>query len=403
MRLLYTLLISLGFFQLDISGAEGAEKNVNPAPVLPSYWVQVEAGLGGMNLFGTLRINYPLGDVKELKILGTSFSLEHLIEIDANGCGRSTWRLTGLRTSLVPSGRQHLRWLPLRGVWVGFERVKIGHALEDAGDPRWLIREVAEGEYEIRSLDGRGWHYKHGSLTSAEHPALGTVRFITHGGLVCEMRLADALSDSPALLKVEYDENARFISLSMAGQEAHRFIWNSTGQLIAWKRPDGVEVRYGYSNGLLSEITETGKAPRVFKWAENPGYGSGDSRWIFPVHLAADEHSDYTYDISSKGFILTRLDRSTCKITTTIFNPRRRRLEQQTRNASWVVFFRKGNAGGIGGLESIATGSGELLEEYRYDEKGQLIGLKRKGEADRTLRYDESGRLMALDEGQILP
>lgn len=52
-------------------------------------------------------------------------------------------------------------------------------------------------------------------------------------------------------------------------------------------------------------------------------------------------------------------------------------------------------------IERISTGKGEILEDYRYDEQGQLVAVKRKGEPERLLRYDESGRLMDLDEVRV--
>jgi YD repeat-containing protein len=186
--------------------------------------------------------------------------------------------------------------------------------------------------------------------------------------------------------------------LTLAGQEAQRFQWNAAGQLISWQRCDKSVVAFNYRDGLLSEVAEAGGAPQHFAWAKNSGYGRGDSRWDVPVHLASDEHSDYIYSMSSKGFILSRRDRITRIMTTTIYNPRRRQLEQQVGNASIIVTFRRGPTSGNTGLESVVSGSGEILEEFSYDEKGQLIGMKRKGEPDRKLSYDESGRLMALDD-----
>jgi YD repeat-containing protein len=113
------------------------------------------------------------------------------------------------------------------------------------------------------------------------------------------------------------------------------------------------------------------------------------------VHLASDGVNDYTYELTSKGFVMKRTELATRVVTTTVFNPRRHRLNQQAGEFDFLVVFRA-EAGGAA-LERIEVG-GEIMEKYLYDDRGQLIGIQRHGEGERTLTYDESGRLMALEE-----
>lgn len=80
---------------------------------------------------------------------------------------------------------------------------------------------------------------------------------------------------------------------------------------------------------------------------------------------------------------------------TTVFNSRRRRLNQQTEGFNFLVVFRNGPGGSA--LERIEIG-GEIMKKYLYDARGQLTGIQRHGEGERTLSYDESGRLMAPEE-----
>ena len=465
-------------------GKDGKPKRTHPWQ--SQHWERIEAGLGNIALDGTLKVSFPLSEsgeaapqtkgpsknptnpqsvwqldvTRNLSLLGVRCALEHRVETDAYGNARSAWRVSGLQSSLAPSGRDHLLWRPLGGRSVRFRRSEIGRALSPAGATGWLIRMASPGDYEIRSLDGRVWRYTQGLLQSAGHPALGEVHFTIKGGFVREIGRA---GETP-LLRAEYDDAMRLISLELAGGKPHRLRWNADGELLRWERADGGEVTFTYRDGLLSEVRAPEETPRRFGWAENPGHGRGDSKWPAPVHLASDGENRYTYDLTSKGLVIercaipkgTRMGASpfparvglplACRAdlsaegsakaealgrrpvgtplqtqsgaaasagptecrepqdtegrserTVTIFNPLRHRLEQKADNETLIVTFRDETAG-RGAPERIETGRGEILEEYRYDERGQLLGVKRKGEPEISLSYDESGRLMALDE-----
>lgn len=396
----FVLAVSVIWIFSTLTRLMAAEGNLDSKrPLIASrYWSQIESGLGSMNLSGTLRLTYELDQSQPLKMLGLRLTLEHVVEAGPNGQACSIWRVTGLRSFLVPADRGHLRWQPLAGPSVWFEKAKISRALNEAGSSRWLIREAVDNEFEIRSLDGRSWKYNRGILTKAQHPALGELYFITQGGLLHDMHAVDALSGAASLLTVKYDDSARPVSLILGGKELHRFEWNAAGQLTAWRQIGKSPTLFRYFEGLLTEVEESGRVLQHYSWTVNPGYRRGDSRWPAPVHLASDRTSDYSYKQSSKGFILSRRDRSAVETTTTIFNPRRRQLKQSAGDSSIIATFRRGTKLDRMGLERIASGDGDILEEYRYDEKGQLVGLKRRGEPERQLSYDDLGRLMALDE-----
>lgn len=387
-------IISLLLFTSVVAAQAEAK---NPPALAVSKWTQIEAATGLMNPDGTLRLSFPLGASDALKQLGVRFELEHRIETDAVGHARSVWRPKGLQSCLVHAGRTHLLWQPLAGAPVKFERAKIGRGLADAGSARWLIRESAPGEYEIRSLDGRAWRYKQGVLAGSEHPALGQLLFSTQGAWITRIEPTDTPVGEPPLLQARYDDSGRLVSWQMVAEKPQQLIWSEDGHLTGWQRADGSEVRFTYRDNLLRGVAEPGKPPQLFTWRGNPGYGRGDSRWAAPVHLASDGTDTYAYELTSRGFVLQCRETATGKETITIFNPRRRRLEQRADGGSFMVTFRGGVAS-RGALERIETAEGEILEEYRYDERGQLVEIKRKGEPGRTLGYDESGRLMALEE-----
>jgi len=394
-------LIFWGFFGLALAAITccGAEEKAKPllTPTPSRQWPELEKAMGNVNMNGVLRLSYPLGEGKALQTLGLHCSLEHTIEVDGRGCVRSRWLITGLKTLLAPSDRQHLLWQPLFGPPVSFMRSKIGHSLNEAGASHWLIREAALNVYEIKALDGRSWRYEAGVLTSVEHPALGILKVVMRGGLLCELRATDAASDAPAWLAAKYDQAGRLESITLAGVGTHSFVWDSNGQLLTWKRAAGGQVEFEYQQGLISSIKEPDKDVKRYSWAENPGHERGDSRWRWPVHLASDEAHAYRYELSHKGFVLSCSDNASGRETVSIFNPRLHRLVQR-RNGETIIVTFHGSSGNTSALQRIENDQGEILEDYQYDERGLLVGVKRKGELDRSFSYDEDGRLMALDE-----
>lgn len=352
--------------------------------------------MGRISADGSLRLKFSLGESTELRQFGVQCALEHVVETDAEGRARSGWRFVGLKSCLVPEGRDSLLWHPLAGASVRFERAKIERSFSAAGATRWVIRECAADDYEIRAPDGRSWRYGHGQLIKIFHPALGELRCEGRGAWITVLRRNDAAAP---LLVADYDENGRLISCTMEKGKAQHFAWNDLGQLSSWQRSDDAVVRFGYRDDLLCSVVGPGKSSQHFTWEANPGYERGDSRWAAPAHLASDETSSYTYELTHKGFVMHRREHDTGRDTVTIFNPRRYRLEQKADGQSLIVIFRKA-ASIRGAIERIQTGDGEVLEAYRYDERGQLVGMKRKGEPERELTYDETGRLMAMNERQ---
>lgn len=373
-----------------------AQTDEKEAPAWEStQWSRIEAVTGRMNLDGTLRLSFPLSTSVALKQLGIRFELEHRVETDATGRARSGWRVRGLQSSLAPEGRTQLRWQPLAGAPVKFERVKIGRRLADAGSARWLIRELDPVEFEIRSLDGWAWRYRQGVLVGAEHPALGRLRFASQGAWITRIEQTDTALGEPPLLQASYNDQGCLISWQVGTERPQQLSWSEDGHLTSWRRADGSEMRLRYHDNLVSEVMEPGKPPQHFTWSENPGYDRGDSRWAAPVHLASDGANNYSYELTSKGFVMNRTELSRGDVTTTVLNPRRRRVSQQTGGFNFLVLFRNGPGGSA--LERVEK-DGETMEQYLYDEHDRLIGIRRHGEGERTLRYDEAGRLMALEE-----
>jgi len=363
-------------------------------------WTEIEAGMGEMQLDGSLKYRVSLGSSEELGLLGIHLNMEHIITTDENGGARSAWRFAGLQTSFVPMGRRLLRWKSPTGLMVDFEKAKIGPAFSRAageGAVQWLIRKTSENGYEIHSPEGVSWHYEYGRLARIEHPALGVLRVSTQGAWITRIERSGVADRGGVLLDASYSDDGRLLRLRLCGQAEQAFTWSGS-ELVAWRNAAGEYVRWSYADGLLAQISEPRQAVREICWRTNKGFGRGDSRWPLPVHLAAIDGECYDYQLTSRGFVLTRKMGSEggAPIVKTRFNPLRYRLEQWAGEDAFIVIFRS-HSPGRGAVERIATVSGDVLEEYRYDKVGRLIGVRMQGERPLDFTYDDLGRLIEVE------
>jgi len=367
-------------------------------------WTEIETGMGEMQLDGSLNYRVLLGGSELFGLLGLRPGVVHVIDVDETGSARSGWRFLGLQTSLVPSGRNVLRWKSLTGAVVDFERAAIGPAFSHAGSGQWLIRKTSEEGCTIHSPEGVSWYYEAGRLVGIEHPVLGRLRVSTQGAWVTRIELSESGDETLALLEAGYSDGRRLLKLRVGDQTEQEFTWEGT-ELVAWRSADGELVRWSYRGGLLSQISEPNGRRREIRWRANKGFGRGDSRWALPVHLAAVDDVNYGYTLTRRGFVLTRETRRAGDFgggvvsVWTRFNPLRYRLDQWAGGELLIVTFRK-HSPGRGAVERIETASGDALEEYRYDNEGRLIGVRKLGEPSLVFKYDDLGRLTEV-EGEL--
>jgi|GEM_PF-1243109 len=366
-------------------------------------WTEIEAAMGEMQLDGSLKYRISLGSSEALRLLGIRLSVEHTIDTDEAECARSGWQFSGLQTSLVPLGREHLRWKSPMGAVVDFERTKIGAAFSHAGAKgavQWLIRKTAESGYEIHSPEGVSWYYEAGQLVRIEHPVLGELRITTQGGWITRIAHSEP-AGKLSLLEAAYSDDGHLLNLRIGEQAEQEFTWNGS-DLVSWRNADGELVRWSYRDGILSQISEVGQLAREIRWRENKGFGRGDSRWALPVHLAAVDEVNYSYALTSRGFVLMRETGCAGDVgggvvsVRTRFNPLRYRLEQWAVGEELVVTFRS-RSPGRGAVERIETVHGAVLEEYRYDNEGRLIGVRKLGDPPLDFKYDDLGRLIEVE------
>jgi len=372
------------------------------AESVTTRWTQIEAAMGEMQLDGSLKYGHSLGGSEGLGLLGIHLSVEHIISVDEAGRARSGWRFLGLQTSLVPSGRDVLRWKSLTGAVVDFERAAIGPAFSHAGAADWVIREISTGAgYEIHSPEGVSWQYEAGRLVKIEHPVLGRLQVSTQGAWITRIEHSEEPEGASPLLEAVYSDGGRLLKLRVGEQAEQKFTWEGT-ELVAWPGAEGACVRWSYRGGLLSQISEPNGRLREIHWRANTGFGRGDSRWALPVHLAAIDGDYYHYKLTSRGFVLTRETsaESAVRVVRTRFNPLRYRLEQWAGGELLIVTFRSRSLG-RGAVERIENAAGEILEEYRYDAEGRLIGVRTRGEPPLDFHYDDLGRLIEAEgEGE---
>ncbi len=302
--------------------------------------------------------------------------------------------ITNLRSSLAPGDRGVLVWKPLMGGIITFDGKRIKPKLTRSDDGNWYIRRLDSGDYEIRSLDGRTWHYTKGVLTAGRHPLIGALSFTTLGAKVCSISRFDEPSSNP-FLEVCYDTEANPIRLRIGSNEANTFRWDKSGRLLSWEGAGGKTTIFTYNNGLLASVAESGKPTRSFTWAENKGYDRWGALWKAPVHLSSDDDSTYKYKFRHKGFIIHRKQKSSGKEIVSIFNPRRMRFEQRTDKTEFIVSFCS-QVNNPMALRRVENGKGEILEEYLYNDRGMLEVIRQNGKPEHRLDYDDSDRLMDL-------
>lgn len=390
------LLLSILLQLLLMPGAGQCEDMAKPEPLFKfeTCWTEIQRNLDGIQPDGLPSLRFTLGESNELKIIGINLELVHDIEVDAYGRPRSIWLITNLQSSLSSGGRDSFIWKPVTGGNINFDMKGIQHKLTKSDDGNWYIRKLASGDYEIRSLDGHTWKYKKGVLIGGEHPLFGALNFTTLGAKLCSIKRRDDSQAKP-LIEVVYDAGAHPISLRIGTDEANLFNWDEAGYLTSWKGAKGKTVTFTYNNGLLASVTESGKQTRLFSWSENKGYERWGTLWRAPVHLTSDDDSNYKYIFRHKGFIITRTQKADAKEIVTIFNPRRKRLEQHTGKMEYIVTFcTQANKSMI--PQRIEDGKGEVLEEYQYNDRGLLISIKQEGKPEQKLVYDDSDRLMDI-------
>jgi len=368
-------------------------------PSATTRWAQIEAAMGEMQLDGSLKYRFSLGESEALRLLGIRLGVEHIITTDESGGARSGWQFSGLQTSLVPSGREQLRWKSPMGGVVDFEWAKIGAAFfqaRGAGAAQWLIRKTGKFAYEIHSPEGASWHYEAGRLAKIKHPALGELQVSTQGAWITRIERREVPGRASILLEAAYSDEGHLLNLRIGEQMEQEFTWDGA-ELVAWRNAQGECVGWSYTDGLLSQIVEPSRPVREIRWRENKGFGRGDSRWLLPVHLASVGGEYYDYQLTSRGFVLTRETSAegVVRVVKTRFNPLRYRLEQWGNGEALMVIFRKSSPG-RGAVERIETAHGEVLEEYRYDTEGRLVGVRRLGEPPLDFRYDDLGRLIEV-------
>lgn len=355
------------------------------------YWENIRDAFGAIGLSGTLEANYLLSQSTSLSSIGLDVLLEHAIELDPTGNPRSRWGLCGIYSCVVPTDRGSVCWKMLDGRTLVFDKRKIGRAYGCLSDPNWKVRELEDGVYQFKSIEGEVIQYEHGVLVGMDVPAIGPLHLRSIGGAVHSIER----SNGDLWLQVEYDPAGNPIAVFFDSRIVHTFEWDAEGFLRKWQRPDGSVVSFSYDNGLLSEITDGNKSPKHVTWAENPGWRRGDSAWLAPVHVTSDGDWTYDYRFSSRGFVIEAKSREASVISRTIFNPADHRLEQTCGNDRYIVTFRPNAYTGT--LESIRNGAGDVLEAFSYDAEGRIAMVRRRGERDIVLRYGLDGRLLDVD------
>lgn len=357
-------------------------------------WTRITEALGSVSLEGTLRRSYPLFQREASAAIGLSLILQHSIEITPFGKPRSRWQVIGLSSSLVPAGREQLRWTSLDGRSVLFARSELGPAWSPAiGDEGVAIRQKGDQAYELRTGSGMLFRYHRGCLRAIVHPSEGAFEVRSMGARITAISRA---GENEPRFQVDYGPCGNVPRILYADGHEERFFW-SEAELRGWEPSSGEPLAFRYHDGLLVEIrTGTGRTEH-FEWAENPGWTRGDSRWPSPVRLVADGVRRYSCHLSQRGLHLqVSGPDGGCRA---VINPRMNRMTFESPHEQLVVHFE--GAGSGRRLRRVETHRGDIIEEYEYDAFGRLERIVRGGES-LEFAYDSIGRALHLT-GRNLP
>ena len=285
----------------------------------PPLWHLIEENMHSMAFDGTLKESLPLGSSPELREFKIRFRLEHRIGVNGYGKGHSVWEVPAVVTWLAPSGPTRLAWQPPNGsIPIAFDLPSSGTSINESELAYNSIARIAEGIYEIRSTDGTRYEYEGGCLVRLINRSGAEYLVQTRGGLITKISRKDDPFER-SIISADYNQEGHPVSI-VIGSKQNLFVWNRD-ELSSWKSSDVDEVKFSYSEGLLSEISVPEKGDMHFVWAETRGFMKGASRWTEPVHLKSDNLYDYDYSLSSDGFEIKVTRHSTGKTTLSNWNP----------------------------------------------------------------------------------
>ncbi|MCC5834610.1 MAG: hypothetical protein JJU20_07745 [Opitutales bacterium] len=361
-------------------------------------WTEFEQQFDPIALDGTLRLRIVVAEHPQLAALGIVPTWVHGIEVDADLRPRSQWRLSGLRSYFVRSGREYYLWRLPDGRQIRFERDRVGPARSSAGaGGSWRVRELSPNRFEISASDGLRWIYEAGQLQSILHPVLGTFRIESQGVWIQRLVPLTGGVAGETLLDLKFDNWGQPIAMTLKGEESHRFEWSEEGQLLRWQSGDDSARSFEYDAGLLTAVLSEDGAVQRYAWTYNPGWWRGDSRWPAPVHLSAVDELRFVFSISQKGYrIELRDDAETSAVM--VLNPQRRRLVFSNGESRRNFYFR-GMGAGMGQLERVEDENGRVLESYEFDNIGRMLSADRQGER-MQLRYDSLGRIVNMQSAE---
>lgn len=360
------------------------------------YWLHVLGGLGGIRLNGTANIEYPLFPTDDLQRYGLRFALRSDIDIDTYGNALSVWQLLGLNTFLSPRGRSSYEWLPIDASSKHFnmqhEDLRAHKSVRCDGG--WELISVASERFDIRAPDNVIWHYDHGSLVGADYPNLPSLKFLSIGTNITLIRADGGPGQSRVFLQAYYDSFGRPTRLILGANGPHMFNWDCEGRLASWEEPNGAIFRFSYSGRLLTRISRGAVTVDTLSWTENSGFSDPNSNYILPVHLAADAQNQYSFEVNATGIRIERRPKCSDLIITTLFNPRRNVLKQWTHSTELTILLRTCNPEPV--LSRIEDAEGKLLEDYEYNQHGEISRIESRSSGTRKWRYDLLGRLVSV-------
>jgi hypothetical protein len=290
----------------------------------PGVYVKIIRDMGRVGPDGTLRFEIPLAINRPL---GINFRLVHSIGSDAYGSPCSTWKLTGLSSSVESIANGLLKWKSVDGSICYFHSTINDSQFVAGIDGQCAIRKDCPG-VSIRDEEMRIWYYVDGALVSVQIPGQGYYRFICEGEDLREIFYEGEHNKSLIVLAVVRNQSHNITIINDRAGCLATLTWENYRKITKVGFRSGPEVNFTYKNNIIKSIEETGNPPLTLEWEENNNYRRGNSRWLSPVCLVRDDQNVYKYSISSHGIMCRSLRLRTQGEIVTLFNPSKQELIQ---------------------------------------------------------------------------
>lgn len=335
--------------------------------------------IDGVRIDGSPSLEFDLGVLRLGPFAEFSFHLRHRLETSFDRQTRSVWEIPELRGTIVPSGRDLLRWRRFGANEVPVPSIPPGPGFRQIGNGITMQRS-APGDFAFRDSMGWEWLYRDWVLVSASGPGGLQLVFEVQGGLVTDMR-AKRFQIEAGRFSAQYDDGGRILEVRI-GAQAHEFGYApDTGRLVRWNRnggEPGVATTFEYVDALISRVNNEDGTGRSLRWMELPDGRRVDCKWNNSAGVGRTDRYRlfYTHDVRGYAVSAEPLDGGAGRKI--VLNNHKGVVEDSTegRVARRYRFGVRRSVSDAGKLTTIEDAQGNSLEIYEYDAVGRVARVR---------------------------